>query len=180
MSQLGQGQIPDLQFKTLWRKGKQVMDSNGNLKVKNATVRGDLNVKGNIHGHGLYRFSHVFPDSADVTSTPPGSVNWQVDDPQYSYLVHYFSGTPNVPYKLTVFYGDTDTSSLTISELTIAQANQNSPSGVSTLVQVPINAGVYVDVVSTIVTPTVSPAMWYYWDPTADEFDILQVEIEQL
>jgi hypothetical protein len=183
MSQLGQGQIADLQFKTLWRKGKQVMDADGNLKTKNATINGDLYVKGNIHALGFggtYRFSTMFQDNADVTSTSPESINWQTDDPQTSYLIHYFSGTPNVPYKLTVFYGDTDTTSLTISELTMAQANQNSPSGVATLVQVPINSGVYADVLTTVVVPTISPAMWYYWDPTADGYDILQVEVEQL
>jgi hypothetical protein len=157
------------------------------LQVRqNALVCGDLEVKGNIFGNVVgmqdggggtgatkYQFSTCFQAGGSggaeaISENDASTINWAAAA-SFGTNGHMFNGPVGVPYDLTLLLvGDFVSPpgfdcQIVVQELSETQFNTASPGSVNTLAAMPLNTTAVNVVLTTNVTPTVTPAYWHYY-----------------
>lgn len=183
----------DLQLRTLRCDDTVVIDKDCNAKFastkttslrvrEDAVICGDLEVKGNIVGNVAggggssttkYQFSTCFhaggnPAAERISVDEASTLNWNSANP-FDTNGHMFNGPAGVPYDLTLLLvGDfvlvpSFDCQIVVQELSQTQFNSSFTGPVNTLVAMPVNTTADNVILSATVTPTITPAYWYYY-----------------
>ena len=178
----GGGLVPDLSVQGGARIRKNLCVGQDLQVNDSVTIKGNVTIDGTLNGQPVggggssspkYQFSTCFQagglsGAEAISENDATTINW-ASGGSFGTNGHLFNGPAGVPYDLTVLLvGDFVSPpgfdcQIVVQELSQTEFNTSSPGTVNTLVSMPLNTTAENVILTSTVTPTVTPAYWHYY-----------------